>query len=183
MNKLEQAARQALEALQNAIVVTTDGNVGFIKQAIAALREALASRCQTTATEQDDGSVCARCGGIVYDPVIEQTEQSQLADASLEPVAYAPIITFRDAQHYSVSKQKTPEYCNPLYAAPLAQQDTHATHVVRTKDPCNPLQDLTDDEILKIVYKDYGHPMSSVDISRAVIAADRAKNNLCERTK
>lgn len=36
-----------------------------------------------------------------------------------KPVAYAPIITFRESQFYQVSKQPTPEFCSPLYAAPV----------------------------------------------------------------
>ena len=67
-----------------------------------------------------------------------------------------------------------------LYAASLAQQDTHATHVVRTKDPCNPLQDLTDDELCEIekpfLYNDRIPLGGQYDFARAVIAADREKN-------
>ena len=55
-----------------------------------------------------------------------------------------------------------------FYAAPLAQQDTHATHVVRTKD-------LTDDEI----YTLYSEPCSDremIDFARAVIEKFKEKN-------
>ena len=80
--------------------------------------------------------------------------------ADQEPVAYAPIITFLDQQHYSVSKQKKPEYCNPLYAAP-----------VRTKN-------LTDDEIREIVkqVKFDGMTDKTFQFARAVIAAYKEKN-------
>ena len=52
-----------------------------------------------------------------------------------------------------------------LYAAP-----------VRTKDPCNPLQDLTDDEICKANKTEIPDCQDLVDFARAVIAADREKN-------
>jgi hypothetical protein len=41
---------------------------------------------------------------------------------------------------------------------------------------CRPWQDLTDDEILGVVYKDYDRPMSLIDIARAIEAALKEKN-------
>ena len=52
-----------------------------------------------------------------------------------------------------------------LYAAP-----------VRTKDPCHPWQDLTDDEIELVVANLGFAQLSPIEVARAVIAADREKN-------
>jgi len=53
-------------------------------------------------------------------------------------------------------------------AAAITAWNTRAAPI-RTKN-------LTNDELLKVVYKDYGKPMSPTEIARAVIAADREKN-------
>ena len=77
----------------------------------------------------------------------EQAEQSQLADASLEPVAW-----------YSVKGGfNTCGEGKPLYAAPL-----------RTKN-------LTDDEISRLWY-DSSYGDSGIDFARAVIAKFKEKN-------
>lgn len=193
MNTQQRAAMQmALEALE----VSTDWDVGArgkqlqSMKAITALREALS----------------------------EQAEQSQLADASLEPVAWmrlnekseceaieyignvdehlylppscqwlyiSPVLTMQQVEPKPVAKvghlhQSIVEACGlpmstPLYAAPLAKQDTHATHVVRTKD-------LTDEEIdraldaANVPELPAGYESIELEIARAVIAADREKN-------
>jgi hypothetical protein len=59
MNDLRAAAQQALEALMwHDETVRTRGD----NEAITALRAALAQ-------QEQEPSVCARCGGLVYDPV------------------------------------------------------------------------------------------------------------------
>ena len=54
-----------------------------------------------------------------------------------EPVAYAPIITFRDSQLYQVSKQLTPEFCNPLYAAPVDAKAIRAEALEEAAKVCD----------------------------------------------
>ena len=103
---------------------------------------------------------------------MQQAEQSQLADATLEPVAWG--CRFQDGSiHDCICPESHAEcegdYNIPLYAAP-----------VHTKDPCNPLQDLTDDEIEAIrmgiiAYEPTGYGRV---FARAVIAADRSKNGI-----
>ena len=133
MTQKERAAMQ--QALEALEVYEIKLNSRLCNEAITALRAALA----------------------------EQEEQSQLADATLEPVAWVtakesfcgfPKLVFSETQK---------DGYKPLYATP-----------VRTKDPCNPLQDLTDDEIDKIVAESTG--LLYLDFARAVIAADREKN-------
>ena len=149
--KLEQAARQALEALVVAEefvdrhsedwYISGQQDLKQIRESITALQEALASRCQTTTTEQ--------------------SEQSQLADATLEPVAW--LVQYKDCHTFVWGRK--PEFIvdgvvEPLYAAP-----------VRTKD-------LTDDELASACGWKLGDPMYEwvVDIGRWAIAADREKN-------
>ena len=126
MNKLEQAARQALGALVRAEAMYGQPNADIQ----TALREALA----------------------------EQAEQ--------EPVGYFAY----DEEHDIWEELTGPNApgATPLYTAPA-----------RTKDPCNPLQDLTDDEIMKINV-DTASIVPTCDrqfhFARAVIAADREKN-------
>ena len=56
-----------------------------------------------------------------------------------------------------------------------AAADIEYAAPVRTKDPCNPLQDLTDDEIEKAVLS-VNTTMEAWITYRAVIAPDREKN-------
>ena len=94
----------------------------------------------------------------------KQAEQSQLADASLEPVAWAHpsggYLSARYMKEFATGLEKE-THIIPLYAAP-----------VRTKD-------LTDDEIMKINV-DTASIVPTCDrqfhFARAVIAADREKN-------
>ena len=135
INKLEQAARQALEALREYRDT----------QMISAPRRAIDSLL------------------LALD---EQTRQSQQNDASLEPVG---VVNPNGNINWRVGQEQLPPRTK-LYAAPLAKQDTHATHVVRTKD-------LTDEEIVSVLeYYDHEWDETTFAIARAVIAADRAKN-------
>ena len=139
MSKLEQAARQALEALESCNV--GNWSMAFdefaVVEAITALREVLA--------------------------VSEQRTEEQ------EPVAWA--LTSENGEvldcishTYKVTQPCTVDYDEPLYAAPV--------HTV----------DLTDDEIAAIVREAARGSAINRDgstshrIARAVIAADREKN-------
>ena len=150
MTKLEQAARLALEALEAVSTAKERGfgieyAKGYVDPVITALREALAEQAECP-HGVDDGA-CKEC-------YMEQAEQ--------EPVACKHEWFRTGAMEIGESRCI---HCGEWnYAAP-----------VRTKDPCNPLQDLTDDEI----YTLYSEPCSDremIEFARAVIAADREKN-------
>jgi len=124
MNKLEQAAQQALEALE----VSTDWDMSATgkqlqsMKAITALRKALAEQDKqepvAVISESAIGLVKLHSNGVNL-PFGTPLYAAPVQPVKQEPVAYAPIITFRDSQLYQVSKQLTPEFCNPLYAAPV----------------------------------------------------------------
>ena len=58
-----------------------------------------------------------------------------------------------------------------------AAADIEYAAPVRTKDPCNPLQDLTDDEIWEIYFNPEGY-QDFTAIARAVIQEFRRKNGI-----
>ena len=130
MNKLEQAARQALEALE----VSTDWDVGArgkqlqSMKAITALREALA----------------------------EQAEQ--------EPVAWMYVNKDGECEQIEYGEPFNDPSVTPLYTAPI-----------RTKD-------LTDDEIDDVMWIGGLTQKNIRKFARAVIAADREKNNANNNT-
>ena len=145
--KLKQAARQALGALVRAEAMYGQPNADIQ----TALRETLASRCQTTTTEQ----------------------------AEQEPVAWMDL-------HKELGKLRwmggDEGWDNAINAVRDRLIELATPRPVRTKDPCNPWQDLTDDEVFKIIddfSSEYAEILSPKRFARAVIAADRAKNNLC----
>jgi hypothetical protein len=82
-NKTQRALSLALEALECAL---SDDKpyIDKCKEAIKALEEALVADLSAPKQEQD-GNVCARCGGIVFDPVAKQDQGSTTCD---KPVAY-----------------------------------------------------------------------------------------------
>ena len=117
------------------------------EEAITALREALAKPC-VNGCDTSNGR-CVDCP----DSVSEQAEQ--------EPVAWGrifdgDIIDCICPEEHALNEG---DYTVPLYAAP-----------VRTKD-------LTDWEILKTNKTELPDCQDLVDFARAVIAADREKNN------
>ena len=149
-NKLEQAARQALEALEQYHYTLISAGVldkqhvlnqGFT--AHAALREALSE----PELNLNCKSVQKRLATVWGYVKAEQAEQEPVA-YMFEGVLFLP----KEATHYMK------DYGTPLYAAP-----------VRTKD-------LTDDEIADC--GDFAGVITLTDLqfARAVIAADREKN-------
>ena len=154
MNKLEQAARQALEALDKLKRNLHGSDLwekhSDAKEAINALREALAE----PELNLNCKSVQKRLATVWGYVKAEQAEQ--------KPVAWA--LTSENGEvldcishTYKVTQPCTVDYDEPLYAAP-----------VRTKD-------LTDDEIAKIAFVDKV-PLSTKSLARAVIAAYKEKN-------
>ena len=157
MNKLEQAARALLAHWDTPAwkYLKPTGDL------MADLREALAE----PELNLNCKSVQKRLATVWGYVKAEQAEQSQLADASLEPVAWA--LTSENGEvldcishTYKVTQPCTVDYDEPLYAAP-----------VRTKD-------LTDDEIDKVLRAQEGNLNEQwfFSYARAVIAADREKN-------
>ena len=149
MSKLEQAARQAFDALEDAYENGFLTGITGLKtiDVLTAMREALAEQADGEQWSPDD--MAYRPSGLS----MEQAEQ--------EPVAFIgqgllPIVP-EDLQKLRKHEPGTATlYDTPLYAAP-----------VRTKD-------LTDDEIEEIG-KSYFDEWS-FGFARAVIAADREKN-------
>jgi len=70
----KEAMKLALDVLQDAYY---DKPEIRIDKAIKALEEALAK-------QEQDGNVCARCGGIVFDPVIKQEQGEPVALAEYD---------------------------------------------------------------------------------------------------
>lgn len=122
--KLETASRELLEAVKNYAPIRKQ-----IVHAAFNLEEALA--------EQDSGSVCARCGGIVYDPVIEQTEQKPVAWGCFD--ADGSFMDALDKQHGA--------YQTPLYASPISNQTRDKSSPV---EPLGNSEQLDRDEIIKL---------------------------------
>jgi len=177
--ELDEVLRMALEALEE--LHYSSGTVVAARKyelATAALRKALAE----PELNLNCKSVQKRLATVWGYVKAEQAEQSQLADATLEPVAW--FVQYKNRHEFvfgSKPESIVDGVVEPLYAAPLAKQDTHATHVVRTKDPCNPLQDLTDDEIRFWIGRfpfllNEKSEKWVIGLARAVIAADREKN-------
>ena len=149
MSKLEQAARQALEALESApvqydfnsypmLVMTPD----TLQTTLTALREALAEQAECP-HGVDDGA-CKEC-------YMEQAEQ--------EPVAIIEKEAGFETEVYATGHAASlPDGVFKLYASP-----------VRTKD-------LSDDEIDALVDSACDSQMPMDMFARAVIAADREKN-------
>ena len=99
---------------------------------------------------------CPHCGKPRPAPV-QQAEQSQLADASLEPVGYFAYDEERDIWE-ELTGPNAPG-ATPLYAAPVQQVD------------------LTDDEIQEVMMSVSPTGMNYfIRIARAVIAAFKEKN-------
>lgn len=109
--------------------------------------------------EQQEGGVCARCGGLVFDPVIPQKQQ--------EPVAWGMMND--DGAIYDVITPEEHarcegEYSVPLYVAPLPRREVW----------------LTDEEIDALPWgPSYDNPMTLTEglreFARAVIEAYKAK--------
>ena len=96
MNKLEQAARQALEALE-----TLDcGNSYKTHNAATALRKALASRCQTTTTEQAEqepvAEVVLRNQTVGFGRTEERKDIQFLAEVGVGTKLYAAPVRTKD---------------------------------------------------------------------------------------
>ena len=138
MNKLEQAARQALDFID--YFVFNGDNAAKAKSISTALREAL--------SEQAEGVIVKTCPDGYGTITTEQAEQEQVC-IDWDTKTDEPIMG---------------------YAAPLAKQDTHATHVVRTKDLTE--QEIQD-AIINISPTGTGYFLR---IARAVIAAYKEKN-------
>lgn len=85
MSDLRTAAQQALEALYEADTFHRNLPDQRVRRlaAMAALRSALAQQ------DEPEGSVCARCGALAFDPLVPQQ------DEPVEPVA--TLIAQRDA--------------------------------------------------------------------------------------
>ena len=152
MTPKERAAmQQALEALESY------SKSDYIKKqhpkrrangekAITALREALAEQAE-------------------QEPVAWAYEYGTDRGDAVNEIRWYPNLT---ALHKPKPEEgKLIRNVRPLYADPLAKQDTHATHVVRTKD-------LTDDEKLELARSSVGK--SRHWLVEAAIAADREKN-------
>ena len=77
MDKLRQAAVQMLEELEIYFDAYPHMQKGYVIDAITDLRTALA--------EQQEGGVCGRCGGLVFDPVIPQPRRDvELTDEEID---------------------------------------------------------------------------------------------------
>jgi len=156
--------------------------------AIHRLREALAEQAEQ---EPVAWMVYTADGQSVYvtdNPTDIKDGQRALPlyTSPVEPVKHEPIIDLSKLLHEDKCCYWDDErFCNcgadsyellkwyRKNAAPFAQQVTPVIQAVRTKDPCHPWQDLTDNEI-EIIWE---HSASTaVDFARAVIAADREKN-------
>ena len=146
--KLEQAARQALEALE---LCGTD-DMAYIKseKAITALREAL-------------GQLNCQCGDKcfpIFSGDIEYCETCGKQTALAEQAEQEPVVKIHKYNEFQTLGSLNLPIGTKLYAAP-----------VRTKD-------LTDDEIVKVTGCEKDRPLwlTVSSIARAVIAADREKN-------
>ena len=178
--KEREAIQQALEALEGGLWDYGPGQDEHDKcnEVITALRKALAESNMNPNCK----SVQARLATSRWYVRAKQAEPSQLADASLKPVAWKHDCAALCANDVELWIDNCPHCGKPRTAAP-----------VRTKDPCNPLQDLTDDEILEISLANklllelcYGQMFEMQEVTtdlagltkfaRAVIAADREKN-------
>ena len=190
MNKLEEAARQALEALEEAReMIGYPANMVLYGEELA-LREALAEQVHTPYCKQ--APMCKTpCGNP---DCVEQAEQEPIGmilggelvalveeyqtgawpiyaapvqQAEQEPVAVVEITYGRDPECYVTGNiDDFPEGVFKLYAAPA-----------RTKDPCHPWQDLTDDEIDQVRDKTWCLNNSLREFAGAVIAKFKEKNN------
>lgn len=112
MNKLERAARQVVD---NGVQGTYAKYYSVPPADFEALREAL--------TEQEDEIYWIETNKALAKEIIELKKQ-----AGQEPVGEVLEGGYEVRLFDRLPKE------TPLYAAPLAKQDTHATHVVRTKD-------------------------------------------------
>ena len=163
--KLEQAARQALEALEKfGIEVGVNGSVGT---AITALREALAEQAKHEPVLWGDDKFAPherpqkpeKCANGC--PPLQVCDYCQTAEqAEQEPVAVVEITYGREPECYVTGNiDDFPEGVFKLYAAPI-----------RTKD-------LTDDELAKAAGFHELLPQE-LYIARAVIQEYRRKNGI-----
>lgn len=199
MTPKERAAmQQALDALCNAVKpkhgfyyslteVPIDCAYKY-QNAITALREALGNSLKPKcfADYQPNHAIdraCASCAVAVECQTGKQAEQSSEAAT---PTTLAEPVAWMDL-HKELGKLRwmggDEGWDNAINA--VRDRLVELATTVRTKDHCNPLQDLTEEEIEAIVDSVGAHEVGYWQhvFARAVIAADRAKNNLCERTK
>jgi len=144
MTTLREAAQQALKALEQCGLDDTHRSYEFEHAARAALRAALEQ-------QEPEPGVCGRCGGLVYDPVVQQEQ---------EPVAWR----YRNANTdhvYLVWKKGTGgRNWTPLYTHP----------------PRREWQSLSEEEITDCwTVNDPVLPLVGT-ITRAIEAALRSKN-------
>lgn len=111
MDKLRQAAQQALEALR-------DFNYeGACEKEITALRTALAEQ---PAEQDTEGNVCGRCGGLVFDPVLPQPRREvELTDEDIDRALDAANVPELPAGYESVEL----EIARVVIAAYKAKQE------------------------------------------------------------
>ena len=164
MNKLEQAARQALEALRE---YRDTQMISAPRKAIEALREVLGHSAD--AGNMVVGWDRVKPEAIASDPLyqqgfvdgVEEGRNQGAEQAEQEPVAIIEKEAGFETEVYATGHAASlPDGVFKLYASPVR------------------IKDLTDDEILSIPYLGTGELKTSmVNFARAVIAADREKNN------
>jgi len=180
MTKLEQAARQALEALEE--LHYSSGTVVAAKKyesATAALREALDHSgeadkmvgCAYCNNPLFAGTKCNNCGLVTLAEQAERVTEGNGSEVSLETETQEPVAWMVTMENQDGTRKTFPlsgrykdvrDMCDfgdpiPLYAAP-----------VRTKD-------LSDDEV-RAIANEWQQQGFYMDFARAVIAADREKN-------
>lgn len=193
-SKIESAARMALEALIVAEefvdrhsedwYISGQKDLKQIREAITALREALAEQERKAKyderferlekfeqAEQKPVAYQEKMSGVLRYGKINDSDTPLYADP--QPVKQEPIgkvvmesMGVGDAQIVRLRMNgRIPPVGTKLYFAP-----------VRTKDPCHPLQDLTDDEIDALIDAWMDTAEDYPEFARAVIAAYKEKN-------
>ena len=190
MNKLEQAARQALEALEDAYENGFLTGITGLKaiDVLTALREALAEQAlqklsdfHQTMEQEPAGIVWDASAPVVMDSSAPKNENQEVAElrkqvAALKavvdawknveqaPVAWVDLEQWQSGEYECFTSEKVADYMTPLYAS----------HV-RTKD-------LTDGEIFKTNKTELPDCQDLVDFARAVIKKFKEKINANNNT-
>ena len=208
MNKLEQAARQALVALEE-VMADFDGSWALADKAITALREALAEQAEQ---ERKYGELAGTHNWTPPNYTDEQWQkldqeyQNHVAEQALqklsdfhqsieqEPVAIGtewkpcmklPVVVHVREQREGESHVSTREGITPIKPDdlimrgvageeyPIGRELFNKTYTFDTAAPVR-TKDLTDGAIWEILET---YPTNLIMAIRAVIAADREKNN------